>query len=235
MRMSAKGHPPLAPREAYALWADTYPPRAHTALMHVEERAMLSRLPADLRGRRMLDVGCGSGRYVRLALQRGASQAIGLDLTAAMLTRLRDLQPGDGDEPSGLVQGRAEALPFRAGVFDVVISALTLGHVEDLAATLGELSRVTREGGRVLVSDLHPLGESLGWERSFVVGDTRYVVRHVTHRIADWRRACRHAGLELIGLLEPVLEPDDVPPPAPAETLPVGTPVAMIIDARRGA
>ena len=57
--------PTLAPAAAYALWAASYPPHAHNPLMLAEERAMLALLPGDLRGRALLDAGCGSGRYLR--------------------------------------------------------------------------------------------------------------------------------------------------------------------------
>ncbi|MDE2497874.1 MAG: biotin synthase, partial [Xanthomonadaceae bacterium] len=40
----------LEPREAYALWAASYPPRAHNPVMQAEERAMLALMPVDLRG-----------------------------------------------------------------------------------------------------------------------------------------------------------------------------------------
>src|SRR5204862_7747374 len=81
--------PTLAPAAAYALWAASYPPHAHNPLMLAEERAMLALLPADLRGRAVLDAGCGSGRYLLHALRRGARRALGVDLSAEMLARAR--------------------------------------------------------------------------------------------------------------------------------------------------
>jgi malonyl-CoA O-methyltransferase len=79
--------PILEPSSAYALWAADYPPHAHNPLMQAEERAMLSLLPAGLRGRAVLDAGCGSGRYLIHTLQRGARRVVGLDLSAEMLAR----------------------------------------------------------------------------------------------------------------------------------------------------
>src|SRR4029453_13508567 len=77
----------LDPAAAYALWAASYPPHAHNPLMLAEERAMLALMPADLRGRAVLDAGCGSGGYVLPALQRGARRVLGVDLSAEMLDR----------------------------------------------------------------------------------------------------------------------------------------------------
>ena len=77
----------LEPRAAYALWAASYPPRAHNPVMRVEERAMLGLMPTDLYGQSVLDAGCGSGRYMLHALDRGAGPVTGVDLSVEMLER----------------------------------------------------------------------------------------------------------------------------------------------------
>jgi hypothetical protein len=63
--------PTLSSLDAYAQWADTYPPHAHNALMQTEERTMLD-LFLDVTGKAALDLACGTGRYGRIALERGA-------------------------------------------------------------------------------------------------------------------------------------------------------------------
>lgn len=75
--------PTLDPASAYALWADQYPPHAHNPLMHAEERGVLSLLPFDLSSARVLDAGCGSGRYLGHARQRNARALIGIDTITA--------------------------------------------------------------------------------------------------------------------------------------------------------
>ena len=70
----------LAPQEAYALWAPTYPPTPHNALMRTEQ-TVVRRLLAGLHPQRALDVGTGSGRYLPELDATGASLVIGLDLS----------------------------------------------------------------------------------------------------------------------------------------------------------
>src|SRR4030095_10858183 len=78
----------LDPQEAYGLWAKSYPPRPHNPLMEIEHATVLTLLP-DVGGLRVLDAGCGSGRYLRELGDRGA-RAIGMDLSPAMLDRARE-------------------------------------------------------------------------------------------------------------------------------------------------
>jgi malonyl-CoA O-methyltransferase len=77
----------LEPQAAYALWAETYPPYAHNALMALEQRTVLSLLP-NLAGRTVIDAGCGSGRYLQELRALGAAP-IGLDLSEPMLAKAR--------------------------------------------------------------------------------------------------------------------------------------------------
>src|SRR5512145_820243 len=129
--------PTLEPAAAYALWAEDYPPYAHNPLMQAEERAMLALLPADLGGLRILDAGCGSGRYLLHARRRGAGQAVGVDLSAEMLARARAELRIENQElnnaklasdhsefsifNSQFVQASLDAIPLRSGWADIAV------------------------------------------------------------------------------------------------------------------
>ena len=77
----------LTPQDAYALWASSYPPRPHNKLMEAEQAAVVALLP-DLSGCQALDAGCGTGRYLRVLADRGAT-VTGVDLSAPMLAHAR--------------------------------------------------------------------------------------------------------------------------------------------------
>jgi malonyl-CoA O-methyltransferase len=215
----------LAVTDAYELWAGSYPPEAHNALMRAEERAMLAWLPRSLCGTRLVDIGCGSGRYLLHGRRRGAT-CIGVDLSAAMLRRAVDLS-------LPVVRGDVLHLPIASGWADRAVCALTLGHTASLAAALSELARVLRVRGAALCSEPHPAGVGLGWQRTFNVGGQRYAVRHVAHYFADWYRACRSAGFIIEDIAEPRLDPSDIPAGAKFDPQALEVPVALVLKLRK--
>ena len=226
--------PLLAPAEAYALWAASYPAHAHNPVMQAEERAMLELLPTALRGSAVLDAGCGSGRYLMHALRRGAASVTGVDLSPAMLQRAdAELHAFRPPARVALLQGSLAALPAPDAAADLTICALVLGHLEHLEAALAELRRVTRPGGTLLCSDVHPIGHALGWQRDFRCGGRRYAVRHTQHLYSHWHAACAALGLAIERVLEPMLDPRDIPPGARFDPLALQVPVALVFQLKR--
>ena len=186
----------IDPQSAYALWAPSYPPRPHNALMELEQRTVLELLP-DLRGLTVLDAGCGSGRYLREIGTRGG-RAIGVDLSPAMLARAREVTPQ-------IAHADIRALPFIARSIDVVICGLVLGDVDELDVALAEIARVLRPGGAVIYSVVHPAGEAEGWSRSFESDGRQWAIDGYWHSLDRHRQACTAAGLTIDGWREPAL------------------------------
>jgi len=223
--------PVLDPLSAYALWAPEYPAHAHNPVMQAEERAMLELMPAALDGMSVLDAGCGSGRYMRHALRRGAACVAGIDLSPAMLRRA-------AAEPSGgaslrLAQARLTALPLADAVADLTVCGLVIGHLEALGPALAELRRVTRPGGAVLISDIHPIGPALGWLRDFKAAGQRYAVRHTQHLYSHWHAACAALDLTIEAVREPMLDPSRIPASAHFDRVALQVPVALVFRLRR--
>jgi malonyl-CoA O-methyltransferase len=204
--------------EGYALWAAQYPRRPDNGLMSVEQRAVLRLLP-ELEGRAVLDLACGSGRYLAAVRARGAALAVGLDLVEEMLLRARQVSPL-------LIRADLGHLPVRDGAFDVIVCGLAVGHQPDLRAALGEIARVLGPGGVLVYSDMHPEGARAGWRRTFQSADGRILaIRHHAHELRDHRAACAAAGLELEELREPAVEVE-----GPWQ----GCPAAVVVRARKG-
>ena len=193
----------LEPQVAYEAWADVYPPRAHNELMHLEEAAMEARLQGWA-GSRALDLGTGTGRNLRALRTSHARTVVGVDLSAAMLSRAER-------RAGALVRADTHALPFPDHVFPLACASLMVGDVEDLPAWCREIARVLEPSGRLLYSDFHPRWSERGWQRAFRGRDgrTRRVAYH-PHTIDDHRDALGRAGLRILQLDEPALEGDPV-------------------------
>ncbi len=104
----------------------------------------------ELRGRRVLDVGCGTGRLAAALAERGA-KVWGVEPSNAMLARAREA----GGRNVGLKQGRAEALPFKDGWFERAVLRLVV-HLVDRPRALPELSRVLAPRGRAVIATFQP-------------------------------------------------------------------------------
>ncbi len=97
--------------------------------------------PVD--GLRILDLGCGKGRFA-VHLARGGAEVVGIDLSAAMLGHAKGIDRA---------KASAKRLPFADGAFDAVIAVEVLEHVGDVRPVLEEARRVLRPGGRLAIVD----------------------------------------------------------------------------------
>jgi demethylmenaquinone methyltransferase / 2-methoxy-6-polyprenyl-1,4-benzoquinol methylase len=100
-------------------------------------------------GQRVLDVATGTGMVAAELLARADCTVVGIDQSAQMLAGARARFAGTEAARVELIEGQAEALPFADGSFDALTFTYLLRYVDDPAATVRELARVVRPGGRV--------------------------------------------------------------------------------------
>lgn len=103
-----------------------------------------------------LDIGCGEGQVARV-LQDAGLDVVGLDMSGAQVAEAA--RRGGGP---AYARASAEVLPVRSGSVDVAVACLVLEHVPDLDATLAEVGRVVRPGGRFVLFMNHPLLQTPG-------------------------------------------------------------------------
>lgn len=100
----------------------------------------------DLKGKRLLDVACGTGHLTGAAKARGA-EAEGIDFAATMVAQAADNYPD-----CTFTEGDAERLPYEDGRFGAVACSFGLLHMEDADTAIKETYRVLRPGGRYVFS-----------------------------------------------------------------------------------
>jgi SAM-dependent methyltransferase len=177
------------------------------------------RLLGEVRGRRVLEVGCGSAPCARWLATEGA-QVVGLDLSAGMLRHAVVAAERSGMGVP-LVQADACALPFGDATFDVACSAFgAVPFVADSGALMREVARVLKPGGRWVFAVNHPLrwifpddpGErgltaiQSYFDRSpYVEVDADGVPAYAEHHrtLGDRVRELRTAGFTLVDVVEP--------------------------------
>lgn len=116
------------------------------------EKPVLFGLLPDLKGKRVLDLGCGYGEHCREYKKRGAEYVLGVDLSAKMLEVAKSENP-DLD----FVQGDISDLSFIEEKFDLVCSSLTFHYVEDFEKLMRQISGLLNKGGTLIFSQEHPM------------------------------------------------------------------------------
>jgi SAM-dependent methyltransferase len=115
-----------------------------------------------LRGRRVLDVGCGPGTVVRRLVGEYGCEAVGIDASPSMIEAARSQAGGCGV----FDVARAEELPFVAESFDAVLMRLVVHHL-DRPTAFAETRRVLRSGGRCVITTTDPETFDRLWLQSY--------------------------------------------------------------------
>lgn len=184
-------------------------------------------LCGEVRGLRVLDVGCGSGYLSRELARRGAS-VVGVDISPRMIAHAMRLE-ADASEGIEYRVLDASALPadFDAGSFDMATSCLALQDMPDVPRVLGGVRTLLRPGGRFVASITHPCTDTQlrRWEldadgakrwlcidRYFDRGPLQYewsgwgdefTTEAIHAPLEDWVRWILESGFRLGGLQEP--------------------------------
>ncbi|MEM7627104.1 MAG: methyltransferase domain-containing protein [Planctomycetota bacterium] len=132
---------------------------------HVHE-ACVALAGGDVKGRRVLDLGCGEGRFTRQLGQLGA-EVEGIDPCEPLIAEAKRR----ADVGQSFTVATAEALPFEPSSFDLVVLYLSLCDMPDAAAAMSEASRVLKPAGGAVVCTIHTMagspGGSVGWVKDY--------------------------------------------------------------------
>ena len=222
-------------RAGYTEWVATYDDGGNPLILAEEPavRGILAGRPIGT----ALDAACGTGRYAGYLDSLG-HEVTGIDSTPAMLDVARAKVPA-----ARFAIGDLTALPLADGAIDLAVCTLALTHCADPAPPIRELARVVRPGGSVVVSDIHPFLVMLGGQGQYPRGDTGSAfVRNYVHLPADYLRAFREVGLDVVQCVEPLWGDEEIAAPGFAHPLPElaqaairGVPIAIVWELEKAA
>jgi ubiquinone/menaquinone biosynthesis C-methylase UbiE len=178
----------------------------------------------DVKGKRVIDLGCGEGRFSRKLLEKGAGHVLGLDTSEKMVEAANGLKTWHDDYQVADVQD----LSFlRDESFDLAVSYLNQCDLPDFEANSREVFRILKPGGRFIIANLHPMRSATGlWcknkegKKLHATVDNYFdeEVRHWTimgvkltnfHRsLETYVNAYISAGFSVERLIEPSISPE---------------------------
>lgn len=129
-------------------------PRSQGGLAAAGEWQQLQALFPPLQGKRVLDLGCGYGWHCRYAVEQGATQVLGIDISERMLAVARQR---NGDPRITYAVCAIQDYAYPEASWDCVISNLALHYLEDLAAVYRLVHRTLAPGGYFVMNIEHPV------------------------------------------------------------------------------
>lgn len=192
-------HPGL--QAAYRSWSDTYD-EMWNGLIEIEEPVLRAALSSMEPGN-ALDAACGTGRVSAILADRG-HDVVAIDASPEILDRAKAK-----GIPARFELGDLEHLPLDDQSVDLAVASLALTHSPSLDEVFAELTRVVRTGGRIVLSDVHPMAVATGAQGFFRRADgSRVVVVNHVHWASAYVNVAVAQGLRIERCEEvPVDEP----------------------------
>jgi ubiquinone/menaquinone biosynthesis C-methylase UbiE len=190
--MSDCATPRLLPvDEAYKLWAPEYDSTPNP-LFCLEERhlapLMQSAALCDV-----VDLGCGTGRWLTRLSALQPRSLIGVDTSAAMLERAATSL----GHKARLVQADCLSTSLSSASSDWILASFVLSYVKDLNQLAREIARITRPGALAFFSDVHPATNEYGWKRTFRCAEQVIEIQTHPYQIQDLHEAMQAADFAM--------------------------------------
>lgn len=181
--------------EAYDLWAANYDSQPGNLMLDLDELVFSKMLGAtDLENRKVADIGCGTGRHWAKILKRNPASLTGFDVSAGMLKKLNEKFPEA--ETRQITDNLFSTVESRT--YDVVISTLTVAHIENINAALMAWCRILKDKGEIIITDFHPDILASGGKRTFRHQRSSIAVKNFIHTTGLIRQVLLSQNFRLV-------------------------------------
>lgn len=178
----------------YNRWAEVYDAEDNPLVLLEETK--ITPLIGNVAGLAVADIGCGTGRHsIRLAT--AGARVTALDFSEGMLERAR-AKPG-AEAVRFIRHDLTQRFPLENASFDSVFCCLVVDHIADLNGFFGELRRICKPAGFVVISVMHPAMMLRGVQARFIEPGSgrRIYPQSQPNQISDYVMSAVRAGLKL--------------------------------------
>ncbi|HEX8891037.1 MAG TPA: methyltransferase domain-containing protein [Pyrinomonadaceae bacterium] len=196
-------------RTLYDKISDKYHTNKTKAVSDYTELPTVISLAGEVKGKRVLDVGCGPGRHSKRLLEKGA-RVTGIDISDEMVAIAKAHCEGRGQ----FFQADFERAEFETSSFNLIIASLTLMYAKDVHPVIKKFGQWLKKDGRLIFSLYHPV-RFFHKIADFDFSKTRKVWIHLEgcdvtvfnyyHPMEKYFDALREGGFEVLEFVEPVL------------------------------
>jgi ubiquinone/menaquinone biosynthesis C-methylase UbiE len=182
--------------EAYDLWAANYDSQPGNLMLDLDEFLFNNLLGnVDINNKNIADIGCGTGRHWPKIFDEKPASVTGFDVSPGMLEKLKLKFPGAQTEV--ITDNLFNKIKDQA--FDVIISTLTVAHIENIEEALLAWRRILSSKGDLIITDFHPDILAVGGKRTFSHQGARIAVRNFVHSTATIRDILLRNNFNMVG------------------------------------
>ncbi len=186
------------PEQAYDLWATTYDSQPDNLMLALDTTLFNSFLDeVVIKDKKLIDIGCGTGRHWQEILSRKPAYLTGYDVSAEMLAILKSKFPDQ--TASRLTDNQLNEVDASV---DLIISTLALAHIPDPGNAMKEWVRILKAGGDIVITDYHPDALQKGGNRTFTHNDRLVAVKNYVHSIEQVTILAKQLGLSVLRIQE---------------------------------
>jgi len=166
--------------EAYDIWAANYDAQPGNLMLDLD-KILFGKLLDGVRikNKTVADIGCGTGRHWAEIFNNEPANLSGFDVSPGMLKKLKEKFPSA--QTYAISDNHFSAIEDHT--FDLIISTLTVAHIENIEDALSAWCRILKQGGEMIVTDFHPDLLASGGKRTFKHQNTHIAVRNFVHPV----------------------------------------------------
>jgi len=158
----------------------------------------------NLNGKRILDFGCGTGRYWKKLLERTPIQLVGCDISKSMMEKLKEKYPDS--ETYTLQNNKLNFLDDNS--FDFIISTLVIVDIPNIEDIFKEWNRLLKKEGEIFITDFHPDALKKGAKRTFNKNGKTITIKNYIHPVEKLEHMFSSFGFTVINRNEKIIDED---------------------------